>query len=95
MSKKFVVPSVFTAVDKFSGPVNKMSRNAESSMARMERKFRKVGDTAFSVSRKSAMVGAAILTPLVLATREAVKFESAMAGVAKVANVDIGSKAFE
>ena len=95
MSKKFVVPSVFTAVDKFSGPVNKMSRNAESSMARMERKFRKVGDTAFSVSRKSAMVGAAILTPLVLATREAVKFESAMAGVAKVANVDIGSDKFK
>ena len=94
MSKKFVVPSVFTAVDKFSGPVSKMSRNAEASMGRMERKFRKVGDVSRNVSRKSAMVGVAILAPLALATREAVRFESAMAGVAKVANVDIGSKAF-
>jgi len=95
MSKKFVVPSVFTAVDKFSGPVSKMSRNAETSMARMERKFRRVGDVSRNVSEKSAMIGVAILAPLALAANEAVKFESAMAGVAKVANVDIGSKAFE
>jgi len=95
MSKKFVVPSVFTAIDKFSGPVNKMSRNAEASMSRMERKFRKVGDVSRNVSKKSAMIGVAILAPLALATREAVKFESAMAGVAKVANVDIGSDKFK
>jgi TP901 family phage tail tape measure protein len=95
VSKKYVVPSIFTAVDKFSGPVNKMSRSAESSMARMERKSRKISDRAFSISRQSAMMGAAIIAPLALATREAVKFESAMADVAKVANVEIGSSQFK
>lgn len=81
MSKKYVVPSIFTAVDKFSGPVNKMSKNAESSMARMERKFRKVGDRAFSVSRQSAMMGAAIIGPMGLMANSAVKFEEKMSNV--------------
>lgn len=83
MAKGLIIPSIFTAVDKLTGPVDKMSRNASSSMARMERKFRKVGDAAFSISRKSLLIGTALVAPLAIFANSAIKFEDKMADVAK------------
>lgn len=88
MPSGLTLPSIFTAVDKFSGPVNKMSKNAEGSMARMERKFRKVGDTAFSISKKSAVIGASIIAPLALLGNEAVKFEDTLADIGKTTGLE-------
>src|SRR5690606_12533606 len=45
--------------------------------------------------KTSALIGIGILAPLALATKQAIDFESAMADVAKVANVKIGTTEFE
>lgn len=87
--KQMVLPAVFTAIDKFSGPVNKMANNADSSMARMERKFRKVGSTAFDISRKSAAVSATILGPMGIVANEAVKFEKSMSNVSTLVDTNV------
>jgi TP901 family phage tail tape measure protein len=91
MSKQFVLPAVFTAIDKFSGPVNKMASSAETSMARMERKFRNVGATAFDVSRKSAMLATSIIAPLGLVANEAVKFEKSMSNISTLVDTNTES----
>jgi tubulin-specific chaperone A len=77
--KAFTIPTVFTAIDKFSGPVNKMTE----SMDKMERKVRNVGAMSLNVAKKSAMLGAAIVAPMAILANEAIKFEDAMADVAK------------
>ena len=79
--KQFVIPSVFTAIDKFSGPVDKMTKNTDSSFARMDRNLRKVSTTAFGVAKKSAMVGASIVAPLAVFANEAIGFEESMSNV--------------
>ena len=79
--KQLVVPSVFTAVDKFSGPVNKMAKKSNASLSRMERKMRNISSTAFSVSKKAAVFGAAIITPMGIFANEAIGFEEKMSNV--------------
>jgi len=93
MAKQFVLPAVFTAIDKFSGPVNKMASSAETSMARMERKFRKVGSTAFDVSKKSAVVATSIIAPLALVANESVKFEKSMSNISTL--IDTNTESME
>lgn len=90
MSKAFVIPSIFTAVDRMSSVVKTMTGNvtdfaskADAASARAERKWRSMGATAFDVAKKSFVVGAAIATPLILAANEAIKFEDKMADVGK------------
>lgn len=80
---KFVIPSVFTAVDKFSGPLSKMQGATGAFASRMERDFRKAGSTAFAVGKTAGAVGLAIAAPLGLAVKQAVDFEDAMSDVAK------------
>jgi TP901 family phage tail tape measure protein len=86
--KKFVIPSVFTAVDKLSGPVSKMGKSvqdfateSQDAVARSNRRFRKLGDTAFDVAGKSALIGTAIIAPLGLAAKAAIDFEDKMSNV--------------
>jgi tubulin-specific chaperone A len=77
--RAFTIPTVFTAIDKFSGPVNKMT----DSMDKMERKVRSVGNGALNIAKKSALVGAAIVAPMAALANEAINFEDRMADVAK------------
>ena len=93
MSKQMVLPAVFTAIDKFSGPVNRMSTSAEKSMSRMERKFRKVGNAAFDISKKSATVAASIIAPMAIVANEAIKFEKSMANVSTL--IDTNTESME
>lgn len=93
--RKLTIPSVFTAIDKFSKPVDKMSRSASASFERMDRNMRKTSQKFGEMSKKSAIATAAIIAPLALLANEAVKFEDKMADVAKVANVDLGGTAFQ
>jgi TP901 family phage tail tape measure protein len=74
--KPFVLPTIFTAVDRFSSPVAKINRQLKS-----------VSQSAAQVSKTTAIMGAAILAPLVLAGREAVLFEDRMADVAKTSGL--------
>lgn len=88
--KQFTIPSVFTAIDKFTAPVKKMTnslvaftkRSAEE-VARFERHYRKLGDTAWKVAKQSFIVGSFIAAPLIVAANDAIKFEDRMADVAK------------
>ncbi len=90
MAKAFVIPSIFTAIDKFTAPLEKMGRSlgafgdkADVAAARVERRFRKIGDAAENVSKKSFIAAAAIIAPLALAANAAIKFEDKLADVAK------------
>lgn len=86
----FVIPSIFEAIDKFTGPLEKMQRKlgqfgeeGDSASARVERRFRKLGDASQKVAKQSAFIGAAIAAPLILAGNEAVKYEDKLSDVAK------------
>lgn len=76
------IPSIFRAVDKFSGPVNKMTKSAEASMSRFERSLRSVSQSAFQTSRSTALMAVGIIAPMAVFANEAVKFETQMSNVA-------------
>jgi TP901 family phage tail tape measure protein len=84
------IPSIFTAIDKFTAPVRKMgeavsrfANKSEAELARMERAWRKTGDTAFKVGRQGLFLSAALIAPLVMVTKQAIEFEDKMADVGK------------
>lgn len=81
-----VIPSIFTAVDKFSAPVNKMSgalKTLSTNAAIVETKFNAINNTASNIASKSLLLGAALGAPLLLAANDAIKFEDRLADVAK------------
>lgn len=86
----FTIPSIFTAIDKFSSPVKAMSSSitdfankSEAEIARVERKFRAIQSTASSVAKNAGVVGLAIVAPLAVASKSAIDFQDQMADVAK------------
>jgi TP901 family phage tail tape measure protein len=81
--RAFTIPSIFTAIDKLSGPVKKMEDSVATFAARAERSFRKVGDVSASIAKTSFLVGALFAAPLIYAGNEAIKFEDRMADVGK------------
>ena len=91
--KSLVIPSIFTAVDKFSGPVNGMAKNSSNAFARMQRDMRKAGQGAFTVGKNAAMVGVAILAPMALLAKSAVDFEEKMSNVATL--IDTNTESIE
>jgi len=91
MAKKYVIPSVFSVVDKLSPGTKKMAGNVERSMARMERSMRKTSEAAFGLSKRSAMVGLAIVAPMALLANEAVKFEASMSKVSTLIDTNVES----
>lgn len=102
MAKSLEVKSRFSFKDDFSGGFSKMMKKAEGSLSSAETRFGKFGSFMAAseknfkkVAKSSALIGIGILAPLALATKQAIDFESAMADVAKVANVQIGTAEFE
>lgn len=87
------IPSIFRAVDKFSGPVNKMTKSAEASMSRFERRLNSISSSAFRTSRNAALMGAAIIAPMVIFANEAVAFESQMSNVSTL--IDTSKESIE
>jgi TP901 family phage tail tape measure protein len=79
----FVIPSIFTAIDKLTSPVKKMDETVSSFAMRTERNLAKIGNASMNIAKKSFILGAAIALPLFVAGKEAVKFEDKMADVAK------------
>jgi TP901 family phage tail tape measure protein len=80
--KAFVLPTIFTAVDRFTDPVKKMNNQLKS-----------VAQSAMKISRNFALIGVAILAPLILAGKQAVAFEDRMADVAKTTGLAGGNLA--
>lgn len=94
----FKIPSIFTAVDKFSAPVQKMgeavtkfANKSDAEIARLQRRYRKLSNQAFSVARKGALIGAAVLAPLGVAAKHASDFESKMSNVATLIDTNTES----
>jgi TP901 family phage tail tape measure protein len=89
-ASSFIIPSKFTAVDKFSSVVKGManslknfSSNATDYADRLEKKFDKIGASAKNVAINSGIAAAAIAAPLAIAAKEAIEFEDKLADVAK------------
>ncbi|APZ82854.1 putative tail length tape-measure protein [Flavobacterium phage FL-1] len=85
------VPTIFTAVDHFSGVVSRMTagtaafgRTAEAAAMRASRRFNSAGTTML-------YTGAAIATGLGYAVNEAMKYEKAVASLAAVTGTETGS----
>jgi len=88
--KAFTIPSVFKAVDGLTAPVKKMFgtlsgflKRTDAEVAMLERHFRKLGDTAWDISKKAFIVGAALAAPFIVAANDAIQFEDRMADVGK------------
>lgn len=99
-ASSFVIPSIFTAIDKMSATVAKMERNvkhfADETTSRFDKvaqSFDEIGAGAFRMSGKFAAAGAAILAPMGVAANSAIEFEDKMADVAKTTG--LGGKELE
>jgi TP901 family phage tail tape measure protein len=79
-----VIPAVFTAKDKVSGKLDAMARKMQTINDRVSN----AGKTAFSIGRKTALVGIAIAAPLVVAGKAAVDFEDKLADIAKTTGLE-------
>lgn len=87
----FTIPSVFTAIDRMTRPVQAMAARVNSSMAAMEKKYKDISDVSKKMMVGGAVVGTVIAAPIVYATKKAIAFEDKMADVAKVMNLQAGS----
>lgn len=88
--RAFVVPTVFAAIDKFTAPIRKMGESIKrfanksvEDFARMERNWRKLGDSAMRFGRQSLLAAGLLIAPLVLFSKAAMDFEDKMADVGK------------
>jgi TP901 family phage tail tape measure protein len=85
------IPSIFTAIDKFTGPVKGMGNAVDqfnTKSERLERRFRSISETSKKVAVTSGAIGLAILAPLALATREAVGFEKSMSNISTIVDTN-------
>lgn len=100
MPQAFVVPTIFTAVDKMSAVVNKMSvgvqgfaKKAETGLARMERGFRKFTPGLGEAQRQMLnMVGAAaiftaISAAIIFSANSVIKYEKTLASLSAITGV--------
>lgn len=90
------VNTIYTAIDKMTATHkkieqsnSKMSRKVEANLARMERKFRAVGDRAMKLGRQSFMTATAIAAPMILFANEAAKFEKSMSNVSTIIDTNV------
>lgn len=83
---------VLAATDKMSRTVNAAFGNAQKKLDAFSQKADKVSNDAGRIARQSAIIGTAILAPLGLAAKSAIAFEDNMAQVAKVLDLQNGSK---
>ena len=83
---------VLSAVDRMSRVINSAFGKADRRITEFQKRADKVARASQRIGRTSAAIGTAIATPLFLAGREAIKFEESMADVAKVLDLQRGSK---
>lgn len=96
----FVIPSIFTAVDKFSAPVRRMSANigkfaqrAEIGVSRAERTFRRLTPSLGSATKQllsfasTAAITAGIIGGITFSVNAIKEFEVGLVGVGKTTGI--------
>lgn len=91
MDKQLKVTLLLSAIDKVSSVVNKVTDNASKGFTRLQKESDKIAKSAANVGKQAGVAGLAITAPLIIATKEAIKFEDKIADVAKVMNLEAGS----
>jgi TP901 family phage tail tape measure protein len=81
--RTLTIPTIFSAIDRFTAPIARMTTSVSAFAARTERDFRNAGRSAFSFGRSMVTAGALVLAPLGLMAKSAVEFEDKMADVGK------------
>lgn len=85
---QFVIPTIFSAVDRMSGPVMRM-RNAVQGLtaisgasgAALQRDLHATSIAAMEVATTAGIIGAAVSIPMAMATKSAIEFEKEMGNV--------------
>jgi TP901 family phage tail tape measure protein len=73
------VPTIFTAVDKFSGTLFKMGDN----LSKYQRKAKGLSESSGRMSRRAGIVALAIAAPLAIVANSAIKFQDRLADISK------------
>lgn len=91
---KFVIPSIFTAVNKYSSPLREMEESTDrltksiNKAGAASKTFDGIAKSAKSFATGAFMVGTALALPLGLAANAAIQFEDRMADVAKTTGLE-------
>lgn len=91
MNAALKVPTIFSAVDKFSSVVKGMSKSVSSfseqtqaDIARVQRSMRKTSEVTKNIAIGTGAVGTAILAPLGLAVKAASDYETSIASLSAI-----------
>lgn len=94
MDKLMKIAVQLQAYDKMSRVVDQAVNKSIKKFAELQKASDKISSKAFSFGKDAGAVGLTLAAPLMYATKRAVDFEDAMADVAKVYNIKVGSDAF-
>lgn len=79
-----VIPTIFTAVNKFSSPVGGMANDVSKAANKMQQSFTSIDNSINkTISSFASFQNLLVAAPIALIVNEAVKFEDRMADVAK------------
>lgn len=91
MATTLKVPTIFTAIDKFSSVVSGMEKNvksfatkSEANIARLQRSMRGISDTSRKVSIATGLIGTAIVAPMAVAVKSAMDYETSIASLSAI-----------
>lgn len=91
MNAALKVPTIFSAVDKFSSVVKGMSKSVSSfgndtdvAVAKVQRKFRGISEASKNFAIGTAAAGTAILAPLGMAVKAASDYETSIASLSAI-----------
>lgn len=93
--RNIVTTVVINGIDNLSKPVARGAEKAGNSLKRLDNRMRSASYLAMQTGRATGAFSAAMAVPLGYAAKQALNFEDKMAGVAKVADVAVGSTGFK
>ncbi|OOQ57119.1 phage tail tape measure protein [Mucilaginibacter pedocola] len=79
MGSALTVPTIFTAVDKFTGTLFKM----QGGLSRFGKKAKSISDASANVGKKAGVGALAIAAPLAVVANSAIKFQDRLADISK------------
>lgn len=91
-NSKVNIALVLSAYDKASAVVNRVTNNAIRKLDTVSNKASMIADKSFNTGRQLIAGGLAMAAPIAYAADKAISFEESMADVAKVLNMQNGSK---
>lgn len=91
MATALKVPTIFSAIDKFSSVVGGMEKNvksftskSEANIARLQRSMRGISDVSRKVSVATGLIGTAIVAPMAVAVKSAMDYETSIASLSAI-----------